>query len=53
MREKLKPHYDLSAIQAMVADPSSRPFTRTALLGGLALAMKEPEVRCVVLALLS
>lgn len=51
MAEKLKPHYDLAAVQAIVADPNSQPFTRTALQGDLALGLKEPEMRCLVLAL--
>ncbi|MEW6137224.1 MAG: type II toxin-antitoxin system MqsR family toxin [Thermodesulfobacteriota bacterium] len=51
MAEKLKPHYDLAAVQAIVADPNSQPFTRTALRGGLALGLEEPEMRNVVLAL--
>lgn len=51
MTEKLKPHYDLAAVQAIVAGPNSQPFTRTALQGGLALGLKELEMRSVVLAL--
>ena len=49
--EKCKPHYKLAEIQKMVADPSARPFTVTALRGGLALGLTEPEMRQVVLAL--
>jgi len=49
--EKRRPHYDLSKIQSVVADPDSRPFTVTALRGGLALGLLEPEMREVVLAL--
>ncbi len=51
MAEKRRPHYDLAAIKRIVADPNSQPFTRTALQGGLALGLKEPEMRSVVLAL--
>ena len=50
--EKRKPHYKLAEIQKIVADPASRPFTVTALRGGLALGLTETEMRQVVLALL-
>lgn len=49
--EKHVPHYKLPEIQAVVADPASRPFTVTALRGGLALGLTEPEMRKVVLEL--
>ena len=49
--EKRTAHYKLSEIQKMVADPTTRPFTVTALRGGLALGLTEPEMRQVVLAL--
>jgi motility quorum-sensing regulator/GCU-specific mRNA interferase toxin len=49
--EKQKPHYNLSQVQAVVADPSSRPFTAMALRGGLALGLVEEEMRQVVLSL--
>lgn len=49
--EKRTPHYRLSEVQAVVADPGSRPFTATALRGGLAMGLSEPEMRQVVLAL--
>lgn len=49
--EKLRPHYKLSEIQSVVADPQGRPFTVTALQGGLALGLSEPEMREVVLSL--
>ena len=49
--EKRRPHYELSKIHAVVADPESRPFTVTALRGGLALGLSEPEMREVVLLL--
>ena len=49
--EKRTPHYKLSEVQAAVADSGSRPFTATALRGGLALGLSEPEMRQVVLAL--
>jgi len=32
---KKAPHYRLTEVQSTVADMTSRPFTRTALLGGL------------------
>lgn len=49
--EKQVPHYKLTDIQAVVADPTSQPFTMTALRGGLALGLTEPEMRKVVIAL--
>jgi motility quorum-sensing regulator/GCU-specific mRNA interferase toxin len=49
--EKRTPHYKLSEVQAVVADPYSRPFTVTALRGALAMGLTEPEMRQVVLAL--
>jgi motility quorum-sensing regulator/GCU-specific mRNA interferase toxin len=49
--EKHKPHYSLSEIQTVVANPGSRPFTATALRGGLALGLTEAEMRHVVLVL--
>lgn len=49
--EKRTPHYKLSQVKAVVADPQSRPFTVTALRGGLALGLSEPEMRLVVMAL--
>ena len=49
--EKRTPHYRLSDVQNMVADPQSRPFTVMALRGGLALGLTETEMREVVLAL--
>lgn len=49
--EKRKPHYSLSEVQTVVADPGSRPFTATALRGGLALGLTEAEMRQVVLVL--
>lgn len=50
--EKRTPHYNLPDIQAVVATPTSRPFTVTALRGGLELGLSEPEMRLVVLSLL-
>ena len=47
--KKPKPHYVLSDVQVIVADPSSQPFTITALKGGLALGLKEPDMRNIVL----
>ena len=49
--EKKKPHYKLTDIQNIVADSSSRPFTVTALRGGLELGLDEQEMRAVVLKL--
>ena len=51
--EKRIPHYSLSEIQTIVASHSSRPFTATALRGGLELGLVEQEMRRVVLALSS
>ena len=39
----------LTDVQAVVADPTCRPFTVTALRGGLELGLDEPEMRQVVL----
>jgi len=49
--EKRSPHYNLADVQSVVADHQSRPFTATALRGGLGLGLTEPEMRGVVLAL--
>jgi motility quorum-sensing regulator/GCU-specific mRNA interferase toxin len=49
--EKRTPHYSLTDIKAVVAAPTSHPFTVTALRGGLELGLSEPEMRLVVLAL--
>jgi motility quorum-sensing regulator/GCU-specific mRNA interferase toxin len=49
--EKRTPHYSLTDIQAVVAAPTSRPFTLTALRGGLELGLSELDMRLVVLAL--
>jgi len=49
--EKRKPHYKLAEVQAVLADPANRPFTVTALRGGLAMGLTEAEMRHVVLAL--
>ena len=49
--EKRTPHHSLADVQAIVADKASRPFTVTALRGGLELGLSEPEMRLVVLAL--
>lgn len=46
--EKRKPHYDLAEIKAIVAVPTNRPFTATALRGGLELGLSEPDMRLVV-----
>jgi motility quorum-sensing regulator/GCU-specific mRNA interferase toxin len=49
--EKKAAHYKLSDVQLIVADSQSRPFTVTALQGGLALGLTESERREVVLSL--
>jgi len=49
--EKRTPHHSLTNVQAVAADPASRPFTATALRGGFELGLTEPEMRRVVLAL--
>jgi motility quorum-sensing regulator / GCU-specific mRNA interferase toxin len=46
--EKFRPQYNLEAVQKIGADPNSQPFTVTALRGGLALGLKEPDMRRVV-----
>ena len=48
--EKRRPHYRLADVQEVVADPASQPFTATALRGGLALGLTEPEMRQVMFA---
>jgi len=42
--EKRRPHYKLTEVQALVADPASQPFTVTALRNGLAMGLTEPEM---------
>ncbi|TLU86012.1 MAG: type II toxin-antitoxin system MqsR family toxin [Chlorobium sp.] len=49
--EKRTPHYKLEKIKKTVADNNSRPFTMTALRGGLELGLTEPLMREVVLKL--
>jgi len=49
--EKRTPHHNLTNVQMIVADHTSRPFTATALRGGLELGLTEIEMRGVVLAL--
>jgi motility quorum-sensing regulator / GCU-specific mRNA interferase toxin len=49
--EKRRPQYRLADVQKVVADPATQPFTVTALRGGLALGLTEPEMRKVVLSL--
>ncbi|GAB6097488.1 type II toxin-antitoxin system MqsR family toxin [Desulfatiferula olefinivorans] len=49
--EKRKPHYDLRKIKAVVQDPTSRPFSVSALRGGLQLGLTESEMRKVVIGL--
>lgn len=50
-KEKLKPTHDLTVIQAVVANPTSRPFTKTALDGGRDMGLKERDMRDIVLGL--
>ncbi len=49
--EKRKPHHRLADVQLVVADPGSRPFTKTALEGGREMGLTEAEMRQVVGAL--
>ena len=49
--EKRTPHYKLAEIKTVVADPASRPFTMTALRGGLELGLLEKEMRQIVMSL--
>lgn len=49
--EKMSPQYNLALVQAVVADSASRPFTMTALRGGLELGLTESEMRQVVMKL--
>ncbi len=49
--EKRTPHYELKKIKSVVSDPSKRPFTVTALRGGLALGLTEQEMRNIVMSL--
>lgn len=49
--EKRTPHYVLSSVLALVADPSMRAFTTLAMAGGVELGLTESEMRRVVLAL--
>ncbi len=49
--DKRTPHHNLVDVQAIVADLASRPFTATALRGGLELGLTETEMRKVVLSL--
>ncbi|NTW82692.1 MAG: type II toxin-antitoxin system MqsR family toxin [Chlorobiaceae bacterium] len=51
--EKWTPHFDLHLIQEIVSDSRSRPFTKTALAGGLALGLTETEMREIVMSLTS
>jgi motility quorum-sensing regulator/GCU-specific mRNA interferase toxin len=45
--EKLKPHYDLTAIQAVVARLGAAAFTRTALDGGREMGLTTTEMPAV------
>jgi motility quorum-sensing regulator/GCU-specific mRNA interferase toxin len=49
--EKRVPHYNLVNVQSFVADKTSRPFTRTALQGGLSMGFTELQMRGIVLSL--
>ncbi len=47
--EKRKPHYNLEQVKAVVADPSSRPFTIRASDEGLAMGLSDKQMREVIL----
>lgn len=49
--EKQKPHYDLSEMKRIVADPNATPFTKSARRDGSKLGLKPEEMREVVLSL--
>ena len=49
--EKRTPHYVLSYVLELVADPKMRAFTTLALAGGVELGLTEVEMRMIVLAL--
>lgn len=51
--EKRRPHYSLAGVQAVVADPKSRPFTLAALQGGRAMGLDVAQMRQVVCGLTS
>lgn len=44
MREKQKPHYDLTKVQADVARKGAAAFTRTALDGGRAMGLTTADM---------
>ena len=46
--EKLVPHYDLAAIQVIVADLGAAAFTKTALDGGRNLGLTSREMLDVI-----
>jgi len=49
--EKRTPHYSLTPVFAVLADPKSTPFTGSALVGGLELQLSPMQMRKVVGAL--
>lgn len=49
--EKRTPHYSLTPVFAVLADPKSTPFTGSALVGGLELQLSPMQMRQVVGAL--
>jgi motility quorum-sensing regulator/GCU-specific mRNA interferase toxin len=46
--EKLRPHYDLATIKALVARLGAAAFTKTAMDGGRAMGMTMSEMLAVV-----
>lgn len=46
--DKRSPHYRLEDVQRVVGDPERRPFTVTALRGGLELGLTEAQMRQTV-----
>jgi motility quorum-sensing regulator/GCU-specific mRNA interferase toxin len=46
--EKLRPHYDLATIKALVARLGAAAFTRTAMDGGRAMGLTTSEMLAVI-----
>ncbi len=49
--EKNTPHYRLTVVQTVVADPNSEPFTNLAKMGAIELGVNDKQMRAIVLAL--
>jgi motility quorum-sensing regulator/GCU-specific mRNA interferase toxin len=49
--EKLRPHYDLATIKALVARLGVAAFTKTALDGGRAMGLTSAEMLAVIAAM--